>query len=103
MISTKEDLREYIHLDKQRYSLRMPWRLGVLIGNEPSHAFRMTRTLRHYEHAVNNSSSILGKLRLLIWSLRFRRQSFQYKIFIKPNSVDAGLHIVHLGGGYILE
>lgn len=103
MIKTKKDLKFYIHADKTRYSLRMPWRLGVYIGNEPSHAFRAVRALRLYEFALNNSSSFFGKVRLLIRSLRFRQISWKTKVFIMPNTVGYGLHIVHLGGGVIIN
>ena len=77
-------------MDKKRYSLRMPWRLGVYIGNEPSHAFRMVRALRLYEYALNNSSSLFGKIRLLFRSLRFRQLSFKYRVFIKPTGCVVG-------------
>ena len=90
-------------MDKKRYSLRMPWRLGVYIGNEPSHAFRMVRALRLYEYALNNSSSLFGKIRLLFRSLRFRQLSYKYRVFIKPNTVGYGLRLTHIGGGIYIN
>lgn len=101
MIQNKSDLKMYLFHDKQRYTLRIPWRIGVYIGNEPCHAFRMVRALRLYEYALNNSSSLLGKARLLFRSLRFRQLSFKYKVFIKPNAVGYGLRLTHIGGVFI--
>lgn len=103
MIKTKEDLRLYLAEDKKRYYLRMPWRFGIFIGNEQSHAYRMVRALRLYEFALNNSSSIFGKIRLLFRSYRFRVLSFKYKIFINPNSVGFGLRLTHIGGGIYIN
>lgn len=103
MINTKNDLKFYLKEDKKRAYLRMPWRLGVCIGNEPSHAYRMVRTLRLYEYAINNSSSLFGKIRLLFRSVRFRVLSFRYKIFINPNTIGYGLRLKHIGGGIYIN
>lgn len=101
MIKTKEDLRFYLAEDKKRYSLPIPWRLGILVGHEPSHAFRMVRALRLYEYALNNSSGLLGKLRCIVRKISFRRLSFKYKIYLSTNAIGYGLRIVHFGGGII--
>ena len=54
MILTKSDLKFYLKEDRKRYNINCPWRLGVYMGNEPSHAYRMVRALRLYEYALNN-------------------------------------------------
>lgn len=103
MIKTKDDLKFYLNEDKKRYNLKLPWRIGVYIGHEPSHAFRMTRALRLYEYSINNSSSFIGKARLLLRSYRFRILSYKYRIYLKPNVIGYGLRIVHFGGGVIIN
>lgn len=97
MIKTKSDLKLYLKEDRKRYG-RMPWRIGILIGHEASHAFRVVRALRYYEYAINNSNSIYGKLRLMVRQIRFKQLSFKYKVFLKPNAIGYGLRIVHMGG-----
>lgn len=81
----------------------MPWRLGIFIGNESAHAYHLVRTLRLYEYSLNNCSSILGKIRLLYRYFRYKRLSFKYKVFIKPNVVGYGLRLVHIGGGIYIN
>lgn len=100
MIQTREDLKFYLKEDRKRYG-RMPWRIGILLGKEASHAFRVVRALRYYEYALNNSSSVLGKIRLIFRQIRFKQLSFKYRIFLKPNAIGYGLRIVHIGGGII--
>lgn len=103
MIQTHKDLKFYIKEDKKRYALNIPWRLGVYLGHEPSHAFRVIRALRLYEYALNNSNNLWGKIRLLIRSSRYRYLSWKTKVFILPNTVGYGLRIVHLAGGVIIN
>ena len=103
MIKSKRDLRFYITEDKKRYTLNIPWRVGVYFGHEPSHAFRIVRALRLYEYALNNSNSIYGKIRLLLRSLRFRILSYKTGVSINANAVGYGLRLVHLNGGIILN
>lgn len=103
MIKTKKDLRFYIEEDKKRYALNIPWRLGVYLGSEPSHAFRLVRALRKYEYALNNSSSLFGKVRLMIRLTRFRQLSYKERFFLMPNTIGYGFRLVHICGGGIIN
>ncbi|MCH5237668.1 MAG: serine acetyltransferase [Muribaculaceae bacterium] len=103
MIKTRNDLKFYISEDKKRYNLNIPWRIGVYIGHEPSHAFRIVRALRLYEYSINNSKSIFGKIRLTFRSLRYRVICYKSGVSIRPNAVGYGLRLVHLNGGIIIN
>lgn len=103
MIRSREDLRFYLQEDKKQYDLRHPWWLGIFCGSELSHAYRLVRSLRKYEYALNDSYSFWGKLRLAFRTLSHKRLAFKYKIFIVPNRVGYGLRIRHFGGGIYIN
>lgn len=103
MIKTKKDLKFYLKEDKKRHGLPVPWYIGIWIGVECCHAYRMVRYLRLYEYALNNSNSLFGKIRYIWRKLRFKQLSFKYRIYLKPNSIGYGFRIVHFGGGVIVN
>lgn len=104
MIQTWGDLKRYKKTDSSRYILRMPIWLGLLLGNEPCHALHYVKILRNFEYTYNNvHKGVLWKVWHAWNSLRWRRLSFKYKIYIGPNMCDEGLHIVHFGGGIIVN
>lgn len=103
MINTKEDLKFYINEDRKRHLVGKNWRIGLLLGREACHAFRLVRSLRLYEYAINNSNNIFSKIRLIYRKFVFKRLSFKYKVCLSPNKIGYGLRIVHIGGGIIIN
>lgn len=99
MIVTKSDLKLYLKEDKKQYNLSIPWRIGVLLGHERSYAWKIVRSLRYYEYAINNSKSLFGKLRLIMWKIQFSRLRIKSGVFLPPNVIGYGLKIFHFNGG----
>lgn len=54
MIQTKEDYKEYRHMDDARYvKSKHPFLLWLMGGNENSHMRSFMRTLRRLEYYIN--------------------------------------------------
>lgn len=103
MIKTIEDLRFYLQEDKKRYSLPCHWYLGMLLGIERCHSYRLVRYLRKYEYTLNTSKSFISRIFLLWRKFRFKRLCYKYKIFLSPNTIGYGFRIIHFGGGVIVN
>ena len=103
MIRTKEELREYIKADRQRYHLRRPRILGALLKDESYYVTKFLYCLRHLEYYSNNRESIFGKIMFYFWFLRHRRLEKDLGIRIAPNIVGKGLYIPHFSGGIIIN
>lgn len=103
MIKTKEDLKFYLTEDRKQYNIPIPWRIGIFIGHEKSHAWRLVRALRLYEFARNNSQSYYGKIRLIFRKIRYSQLRIKTGIFIPPNTVGYGLKIPHFSGGVFVN
>ena len=103
MIKTKKELNFYLEEDKKQFPMSIPWRLGIYIGNEKSHAWRLVRALRYYEYALNNSNSLFGKIRLIFRKIRYSQLRLKTGIFLPPNTIGYGLKILHFNGGIYIN
>lgn len=98
MITSRQELKEYLKADKLYAYVPKSWLLRVLYrfhGNEQCHAFRYVECLRHMEYHLNTGH----RLRYFYYHLKLSRLGLRYGIRINPNVTGKGLNIIHLAGG----
>lgn len=103
MITTKDDLRDFIQADRNRYSLRRPRILGALLNDESYYVTKFLYNLRKLEYYTNNRHSLFNKVLHIYWLLKYRRLERVMNIRIEPNTVGKGLYIPHYLGGIIIN
>lgn len=94
IILTKEELHFFLSKDLERFD-RKPTLIDWIFKNEDWFIYKYQRHLRFVEYYKNT-----GKLNLyfVYHFLIYKRMCFKLKIDIKPNNLDAGFRIYHLGG-----
>lgn len=109
MIKTKEDLVFYLREDK-RVNLSIDGLGGVtsvfklwvksIVGTDSYRAYKLCKTLRLYEYAINcSSNNFFGKIYKGLLHFKYHRQCIKCNVFIVPNTVGYGLKIQHIKGG----
>lgn len=96
MIRSRKDLHDYLAQDLARYDKR-PNIIDRILNNESWYIYHYMRNLRYLEYYLNIST---GKLKhpLYYWHFyRYKKQTFRYKIDIKPNNLGPGCRLFHLG------
>lgn len=101
MIKTRADLEFYLTEDFKRYNLSRWHFLHRLFGLEQATIWHIQRRFRIYEWALNNRTSLLGKIRYLYCYWRYQRLSLKYGVHLWPNIIGYGFKIVHIGGGIL--
>ena len=96
MIRTRQDLKNYLKEDWNSYEFKYPF-LSQFTWGENATMFSYVRILRYLEYYTNNRASLCNKLLYIWYLLKWRRLSMKYQIYIKPNCVGPGLHLVHHG------
>lgn len=108
MIQTKAELVEYINADKSRnvvncskpYLLLEPLLAFFGIVRESYYVRKYLRTLRRLEYFTNING---GGVRKLYYTMKWKRLSNRYQIYIHPNTIGKGLYIPHFHGGVQLN
>lgn len=95
MIRTKKDLKYYLSEDAKRNPIRYPF-LQKLTYSENFPIYQYLRTLRYYEYYTNNRHWY-NILAYLYYKLKHRRNISKTNICIFPNTIEAGLQIMHPG------
>lgn len=96
MIKTKEDLRTWIAADHKAFGFKHPF-LARFSWSENGTMFAYVRNLRYLEYYTNKKQRPWDKLLRLWHFLKWRRMNLKHQIYIKPNCVGHGHHIVHDG------
>lgn len=96
MIKTREELRDYIKHDRERYGVHFTV-FHPLIYSETYTVFRYVRNLRFLEFYQNQKSNIFYKPAYLMCLMKHRRLSLKTGITIAPNRVGKGLLLLHPG------
>ena len=96
MIRTRKELKEWLRLDYASYGFKYP-KLSRFTWSENWSMFSYVRNLRYLEYYTNKSSKPWDKIFRLWYFIRWRRMNIKYNIYIKPNCVGPGLHLVHNG------
>lgn len=96
MIFTKKDLKEYLLLDKEVINFKYPL-LSRFSWSENGTMFSYIRNLRKLEYYINKRQKPWDKI-FYFWHLgKWRWMNLKYSLYIKPNCVGPGLHLVHHG------
>lgn len=109
MITSLSELNLYLREDKKRNIGNISfakWVVLWLYESDGYMAYRLLRSLRHYEYALNCISKypIIGAIYTKYRLYRYYKVSNKYNVRIKPNSVGYGLYLPHIkGGGIVLN
>lgn len=114
MIQSATDLKDFLNADSQRYNIQSRYKstpfykikklLQYLIGieGEQYQMLRYLNTLRHLEYYQNKSKkNFLSICLRQFYSIRHKRLSRKYRVYIGANVADKGLYIPHFCGGII--
>lgn len=93
MIKNKKDLFYYLSEDLKRFEKGKPTLKDWIVKNEVWSTWHYIYALRHVEYHLNTGH----RLRYLWWFIRYKRLCFDLKIDIKPNNLDSGFRLMHLG------
>ncbi len=94
MIKTKEDLKEYLRLDRETYlSSGKQHILQVLLFSEHYYLWKLFNALRREEYHYNCGH----KYRTYFWRRQRRRLGLKLGIMVCPNSIGKGVRICHAG------
>ena len=96
MITDKATLKAYIKADFEAHGFKYPF-LGRFTYGENSVMFRYLKNLRRWEYRINKPQRPWDRLLRLYHYFRWRRLNIKYQLYIKPNCVGPGLHLVHHG------
>lgn len=95
-ITTKSDLKECLKEDYNAYGFRYPI-FAKVSWNENWSMYAYVRNLRYLEYYTNKKQKPWDKILRLWYYCKWRRLNLKYQLYIKPNCVGPGLHIIHHG------
>lgn len=96
MLRTRKDLREWLKADFNSYGFKYPL-LGKLSYGENSIMFSYVKNLRYLEYYTNKKQMPWDKIFRIWHFLRWRRLNIKHQLYIQPNCIGPGLHLVHHG------
>lgn len=96
MIINKRDLKNYLKADYKAFGFKHPI-ISRFTYSENWKMFSYIKNLRKLEYYTNKRQQPWDKIIKTWYFLKFRRKSLKYQIYISPNCVDRGLHLVHCG------
>ncbi len=94
MIKNKTDLKYYLKKDLERFK-KKPNLIDKILHNEIYFLYKYQVHLRFYEFYLNTKSKFNPWLYFHLFKLK--RLGFNLKITIYPNTISAGLRIMHCG------
>lgn len=112
MITSKVILKEYIAADKSRnmvncsrkYLLIEPFLSLFGVVRESFYVRKYLLVLRKLEYYINVRTHFeWGYLMRIYYTIKWKRLSNKYGIYIHPNTVGKGLYIPHFNGGIQLN
>ena len=96
MIRTRDELKEWIQADYEAYGFKHPL-LGKLTYGENAHLFGYIKTLRKLEYYLNKRKQPWDCFFKFYYLFLLRKKNLKYNIYIAPNTVGKGFHMVHFG------
>ncbi len=93
MITSRNDLHDFLSADLARLNNKKPGIKDLLLKNEVWYIWRYMYVLRHMEYHLNTGH----KLKYLCYFFIYKRMCFNLKVDIKPNNLGPGFRLVHLG------
>lgn len=96
LITTKSDLKLWLAEDYKAFGFKHPV-LSKFSWSENGTMYAYVRNLRYLEYYINKKQRPWDKV-LYFWHLlKWRRLNLKYQLYIEPNCVGPGIHIVHHG------
>ncbi|MDE7412813.1 MAG: serine acetyltransferase [Muribaculaceae bacterium] len=96
MITTRKILKEWLKQDRETFNFQYPF-LSKFSWSENGTMYAYVRNLRYLEFYTNKKQKPWDKFLYLWHFLKWRRMNLKHQLFILPNCVGPGLHIVHHG------
>jgi len=96
MICTRKELRAWLKADHNAFGFKYPL-LAKFSWSENGTMFAYVRNLRYLEYYTNKVQKPWDRLFRLWHFIKWRRMNLKHQLYIKPNCVGPGLHIVHHG------
>ncbi|ROT03387.1 serine acetyltransferase [Muribaculaceae bacterium Isolate-037 (Harlan)] len=96
MIATKEELKEWIKADYDSYGFKYPF-LSKFTFSENGTMFAYVKNLRYLEYYTNKKQYPWDKIFKFWYLLKWRYWNIRHQLYISPNTVGPGLHLVHHG------
>lgn len=97
MIHSRKDLKFYLKSDYKAFGFKYPF-LAKFSWSENGTMYAYVRNLRYLEYYTNKKLQMPWDKLLRMWYLlKWRRANLKHQIYIKPNCVGPGIHIVHHG------
>lgn len=96
MIKTKDDLRRYLEADYKAFGFQYPI-LAKFSWSENGTMFAYVKNLRYLEYYTNKCQMPWDFIFRIFHLIRWRRMNLKHQLYIKPNCVGPGLHLVHHG------
>ena len=101
-IKTKNDLKKWIEKDFLSFGMKYPLVSRFTYG-ENWELFSYIKNLRYLEYHINKRKYPWDKIVYFWHWLKHRKNCKKVGIYISPNSVGPGFHIVHRGFRHILS
>lgn len=95
-ITTKVELKSWLTADYKAFGFKYPI-LAKFSWSENGTMFAYVRNLRKLEYYTNKKQQPWDKIFRLWHFMKWRRMNLKHQLYIKPNCVGPGLHIVHHG------
>lgn len=95
MITSKQELRQFLQADQKALDMKHPFLASLTFG-EHARIRNYLKCLRYTEF-YSSRKSFYGRLMYACYTLNLRRKSLKYGIFISPNTIGKGLNLPHPG------
>ena len=96
LIRTRQDLKKWLKADYETYGFKHPI-LSKLTFGENAALFGLIKTLRKVEYYTNKKQLPWDRFFRFYYLFLLRRKNIKYQIYIAPNTVGKGFHLVHCG------
>lgn len=95
-ITTREQLQKWIRKDFDSYGFQYPF-LSKFTFSENGTMFAYVRNLRYLEYYLNKKRRPWDRIFIAWHTLKWRYLNLKHQLYILPNTVGPGLHLVHHG------
>lgn len=92
IIQSKQDLKNFLNIEKEKYGRKSIKAPLICIG-ERSYLWKHNVLLRKTEYYVNTGNKLMG----IIYKVLLSRFQIKHQIHIPINTFDCGLKLMHLG------
>lgn len=96
MITDKKSLKEYIKADYKAFGFKYPI-IAKFTFSENGTMFSYVKNLRYLEYYENKKQRPWDKFLYMWHLLKYRYLNIKHQLYIKPNCIGKGLHLVHHG------